>query len=616
MKPSFRQASLLAALAAGAALIAAACGSESPTATPAPAPTATPTPAPTRAPATPVPTPTQAPPTATPPQTAVVPPTATTAPLPTSGPAPTVTPVPPTPTAVPQQGVPTPIVQGGERGGTLQIKAINMPVAWDTIDARGRGDIHNISPLLNNLIWPDPYGDGGTLVGDLASGWQVSPDGKAITFSLRRGVTYHDGTPFTSKDVVYNFDRGWKPRTATMTAFRAALSVIEKIEAPDDFTVRVTLSQASNAFLANIGQTQFMMYPSGQPFPEKLDDWKKSPIGTGPFRLKNVDPNVRLEFIRNPAYFRPNLPYLDAINMPIIPAADVVLAAFRAGRLDATNFDSTAIERNTKVLADAQGFISQRITNHGEIFMFQQKEPFTDARVREAIDLALDRPALLTLWLEGRGVAYAPPLLVPELGGKWGISAETMKTRPGYRDDKKDDLARARQLLKDAGIDPTKFTINVVGGNLYPTPGAVMERTLADLGFKTKLENLSSAEQADRAQRGAFDMLEQSTTISVDDPGDYLIPWVKTGAGFNFTKASNPKLDDLLAEQDRTLDVAKRKQMLLDAQEIILKDRFVVQSVFRTSFVGYQPWVKNFPPKLPFIFSPWYRYEQVSLVKR
>lgn len=613
MKPRFRRASLLTALAAGAALIAAACGSESPTATPAPTPTSTP--APTRAPATPAPAATSAP-TAAPAQTAVVAPTATAAPARTSGPAPTSTPVHPAPTPAPQQGVPTPIVMSGERGGTLQIKAINMPVAWDTIDARGRGDIHNISPLFNNLVWPDPYGDGGTLVGDLASGWQVSPDGKAVTFSLRRGVTYHDGTPFTSKDVVYNFDRGWKPRTTTMTAFKAPFSVIEKIEAPDDFTVRVSLTTASNAFLVNIGQTQFMMYPSHFPFPDKHDDWKKGPFGTGAFRLKNVDPNVRLEFIRNPTYFRPNLPYLDAINMPIIAGADVVLAAFRAGRLDATNFDSTAIERNTKVLADAQGFISQRITNHGEIFMFQQKEPFTDARVREAIDLALDRPALLAVWLEGRGVAYAPPLLVPELGGKWGISAENMKTRAGFRDDKKEDLARARQLLKDAGVDPTKLTINIVGGNLYPIPGAFMERSLADLGFKTKLENLPSAEQASRAQRGAFDIMEQSTTMSVDDPADYFIPWIKTGAGFNFTKWSNPKLDDLLTEQDRTQDVAKRKQMLIEAQEIVLKDRYVIQSVFRTSFVGYMPWVKNFPPKLPFIFSPWYRYEQVYLVKR
>ena len=616
MKPHFRQVSMLAAAATGFALILAACGSETPTSTP--APTATPVPAPTRAPTAtpaPIPTATQAA-TATAVRTAVVAPTSTVAaPAPTAGPAPTATSVPPAPTPTPQQAVATPIVLNGERGGTLQIKSLFQPVAWDTIDTRARNDIHTVSAMLNNLVWPDPYGDGATLVGDLASAWQVSPDGKAVTFALRRGVAYHDGAPFTSKDVVYNFDRAWKPRTATMTAFRSPFSVIERIEAPDDFTVRVSLSTASNAFLINLGQSQFQMYPAHFPFPDKFDDWKKSPIGTGPFKLKSIDPNVKMEYVRNPGYFRPSLPYLDAINITNM-TVDVALAAFRAGRLDATNFDSTTIERTVKILADSQGFVSQRITNHGEPFMFQQKEPFTDARVREAIDLALDRPALLAVWVEGRGLAYAAPLLPPELNGKWGISAENMKTRPGFRDDKKDDLARAKQLLKDAGVDPGRFTINIVANTTYPIPGTFMERTLADLGFKTKLENLPSGDTADRALRGAFDMLEQSTTMSVDDPTDYLSPWVKTSAAFNYPKWSDPKLDDLITEQDRTLDATKRKQMLLDAQEIVLKDRYVIQSIFRTSFVGYMPWVKNFPPRLPFIFSPWYRWEQVYLVKR
>ena len=104
--------------------------------------------------------------------------------------------------------------------------------------------------------------------------------------------------------------------------------------------------------------------------------------------------------------------------------------------------------------------------------------------------------------------------------------------------------------------------------------------------------------------------------MSVDDPSDYLAQWVRTGGAFNYAKWSNPKLDELLTEQDRTLDVGKRKQLVLEMQEIVLRDRHVIQSVFRTSFVGYMPWVKNFPPRLPFIFSPWYRWEQVYLVNR
>ena len=201
-----------------ASLVLAACGGGAATPTavpPSPAPTARPSP--TAAPA-------------------VASPTAPTA----TAPAPRVTAAPPGPTPTPAPTVSPP--PSARRGGLLQLRGIVPLVTWDTYDARGRGDFYVTAPLLNNLIWVDPYGDGRAVVGDVAERWQVSQDGRVLTFTLRRGVQFHDGTPLTSKDVVYNLERAWKPRSPTMTLFRGRFAPIAGIEAPDESTVRITLS--------------------------------------------------------------------------------------------------------------------------------------------------------------------------------------------------------------------------------------------------------------------------------------------------------------------------------------------------------------------------------------
>lgn len=596
------------------ALIVAGCGSEGPTATP--LPTATPVP-----PAPTIPRPTSAPaPTAT-----------TAAPVPTSAPAatatavPTATSVPRTPTAVPRPtatpapaGVATPvIVTGGKRGGVLQTSIRTSYVeTFDTFSAGGRAAVSAYSQFLNSLLWIDPHGDGKTLVGDVAAGWAFGDAGKVITFTLRRGIQFHDGKPLTSKDVAYNVERAWKPRAPTMTEFAGKLDSLQKIETPDDFTLRLTLSKPSNFLLLGLSSTQFLVYPAHMTLPESNAAWKGSGIGSGPYKMKSGS-SAKIEATRNDAYFRTGLPYLDGIVFNGINDDGLVASGYRTGRLDAVTIDHGPIQN---LIADGtllkeQGFTSYRVVGGARVLQFAQKAPWTDPRVREAVDLALDRQGIADSAHQGRATPYGGILLPPELGGLWGIPSETLKTTPGYRPDKTQDIARAKQLLQAAGVDPSTVKVRILAVAATPNPdiATLVESSLRSVGFKPDVVIQETAQRLATVRAGNYEINVEIASIQADDPLDFQVAFFKTGGGLNPAKWSNPEVDRIFEEQDTVLDLAKRKALLQDLQAKVMQDRFQLMAVWYFFFRGTNGYVKNYPKNLRFTFDPYYRWEQIWL---
>lgn len=595
----------LAALSLGAvaAIVMAACGGSSATATPQStatraAPTATPAPVAT---ATTAAQPTTAAAATRPASTAnTAPPTATSAPA---------------PTATPVLSVPTPVVkQPAKTGGTLQLRLItgSTLTAYDTFDVGGTVEFSAFGPMLNNLIWPDPYGT--QIVGDIAEGWTITSGGTVMTFALRKGIKYHDGTPFTSKDVAYNIERGLNPRDTRMTQFRARFTAITKIETPDENTVRLTLSQPSNVLVQALAHAGVLMYPSSMPFPEKKDDWKKAPIGTGPYKVSRIDPTVRLEYVKYPDYFKRGMPYLDGLVLTLM-TNDVAVAAFRAGRLDAAMIDGSSIVDHLDELKKAHNWTAVQHTVSTNPIYLAQREPFTNVKVREAIDLAIDREGVVQAWLHGRGTRLSGPLMPPEIGGQWGLSSQELSTRLAFQEDKTQAMAAAKKLIQESGVDPSKFTLKIIGNTTYPQYGEIVDGSVRDLGFKTDYSTPTSAVVTDRLVRGDFDIYVTTLTLSYDDPKDQLSSYVTSAGGFNYGKWVNPKIDSLMEEQDRTLDVAKRKDLIRQLQLAVLDDHVLIPVLARFSYKGYMPWVKNFPTNAPFTYSGIFRWEQVWVEK-
>jgi peptide/nickel transport system substrate-binding protein len=508
--------------------------------------------------------------------------------------------------------VATPARLPGRRGGTLVTRSLFQPRGWDTIDARAWSDVHTVSPMFNHLIFVDPYGDGKALVGDAAAGWTWSADGTVLTVTLNRGIEFHDGIPMTSKDVLYNLERAWKSTTASGSYFKTRFSPISGLEAPDDSTVRISLEEPSNFFLQALSLIPFQIYPAHMSFPDNFDAWKENPIGTGPFAFEAINPGVDMIFTRNANYFKEGLPYLDGVRI-VQMNSEAAVAAFRAGQLDASNLDTGAISGVIDSLVASTGFVYRPIRSGLYGAYFNQRAPWTDKSVRKAIDIAMDRESVNLAWLRGIGSIYTIPMMPPELGGAWGLSIEELKGKPGFRPEERDkDLAAAKGLLSLAGVIPSEHTVNLVGSRQLTTAMEAAEQTFRDLGFKTRIDPLETAELADRQAKGDYDIWLPSTgTIQVDDPLDILCNWFCSEGPWNYANWTNAELDALFIQQDRELDPGKRATLIDQIQRMILDLRWNVGIVWRQAYVGHQPWVKNFPLQLNFQFQQKFRHEQV-----
>ncbi len=542
--------------------------------------------------------------------TAIPNPTATSVPATATSVPATATSVAPTATPAAMMQPDSVILEGGQRGGTLNLRGIFRPRTWDTFEVRGRSAFYLTANIMSNLVWVDPYGEVGVLAGDLAENWEISSDGTEYTFFLRQDVRYHDGSPFTSEDAAYNLDRGWKPRSTTATNMRAAFAPIESIETPDPFVVRVTLSQPSHTFLNALGNNRALILPSGQPLPEFAESFNTRPIGTGPFKFDSEDGPV-ITLVRNDDYWRQGLPYLDSIVFNIIRDNSTSVAGMRTGLIDLEGFVGSATEGIANVERGNAGHVFYDVLNTINTVHVNQIEPWTDVRVRQAISLALDRHALIQIWQQGRGNVSAA-LIPPGSGGQFGITVAEMLTRPGYRVDKTADLARAKELLAEAGVDPSQVTMRILEGTSLQIRGEVIERAMDALGFKTELQVTGNAAGTDLRLQGAFDISIESFAPFTDEPGEAVLPWGAIDGPRNYGKWANLEVLDLFAQQDASVDPAERKQLLLEMQEIMLEDNTNIPAILRQGFGWYRDYVNDVPTG-PLWFSNRFRYEQVWL---
>ena len=548
-------------------------------------------------------------------------PTAT--PQPTATPAPTATPVPPTPTPTPEAMMMgkfdmTSLPTAGKLGGTLHAPALSSePYGYDSFENGGPALASEEiwQPVHNNLVVPDNYAEGSPLYGDIAESWEYSDAGQTLTFSIRKGIRFHDGDPLTAEDVAYNIDRAWKPRSDAMRFFKNAFVVIDSVTQVDDYTVRVGLKEASNSLLGVMGRNVFLMYPAHIPFPEQLEVFEKNPVGTGPFKLEDMRPQEGMSLVRNDDYFVEGLPYLDAVEYTFA-RGDTVIAAFRTARLHVTSFNSNELDPDiVRRLTESTGWIPVTVGQGPALYVLNQRAPWTDKRARRAFHLAVDRQALIDIWRGGAGSPYSAPLLAPELGGRWGIPEAFLKGQPGWGSDKPAEIEQAKALLKEAGVDPSQFTMTILSSVSWPEWGSITENTVRGLGFKTDLLTGTGRENTERVLRGDFDIYQITASISFDDPANYLSNWVLSDGSSNYGNWSIPRLDELLTAQDKELDSAKRAEMLFEVQRIILEEHYgaYIPAINRVSFIGHQPFVKNYYTNVGFNHHNIFRHEQLWL---
>ncbi len=532
-------------------------------------------------------------------------------PQPTAPPAATATPAP-TPT---RAATPTPAPKSG---GVLKARDIRewAPV-WDTWHNTG-GSVPFIGNLVSNLVRYD-FDDNTKIVPDLATEWSAAADGLSYTFKIRRDVTWHDGRPFTAEDVVWNLNRGLKPPDPTISFNRSKFASVQSAEVVDAGTVKVTMKRPSASFFPSIAAFSVLMYPP------HIDSakWQETPVGTGPFKFVSWERNVKTVLQRYDKYHQKDatgnrLPYLDGMEIFVI-AGDPALAfsAFRTGRIDCGcghDHDFVTINADTirREFPAAQVWLV--LADQFNLMFNFEKKPFDDVRVREAFSRFLDRRAIVALPRGGHGRFPPHFMQSPEVNGQWGLPDAEMVRVPGFTEPFSAEVAKARDLLREAGIDIKTLELtfqSLISSNVDPYHVAAHSLLLNASGANIKLKQDSGTVFLQALIAKGWDISMTTGGTSYDDPSAVFLDTVLTTGSRNRAKL-NYGIDDLAAQQEAELDAKKRRDIVHEIQRKLIREAILIPVVYQVDGWATHAYVKGWRP--PFLSQgPQNRMERVWL---
>lgn len=487
------------------------------------------------------------------PKTAAIEPTAKPAPAATQAEAKPVA----SPAAASPATTPKPSSEQPRSGGTITIGTTGDPLSFDMHQEASYLVANVIQCAYSGVVQFDPENPDES-IGDLAKSWDISKDGLTYTFNLFDNVKWHDGSAFSSDDVKFSFDRQISPPKGVGAPRRADLAAVDHLETPDKNTVKFVLKYPSSSFLDVISSGLMMVF--SRSFVDKKGDMRRDVMGTGPYKLKDYSFGSSLTYVKNPDYFVKGLPYLDGLTFYIIKDPGTRLAAFRTGQLKLTGpgdagptASDAELLKKTMPQAVIVSYPSYSFVN----FILNIKEkPWDDVRVREAAHLAIDRQKAVAVLGQGFGSTWS------NFPGKWSLPKEQMDQMPGWRQPKDADIARAKQLMADAGYANGVTVKTLVRAEKFFEEAAVyVQDQEAKIGIKMELDVKEPAVRTTLLNQGAFNNHPLQSSLSYPDPANVARYWaapLKDDWGMNWQHLEDKEIIDLFDKQSRALDPKER----------------------------------------------------------
>jgi peptide/nickel transport system substrate-binding protein len=453
--------------------------------------------------------------------------------------------------------------------GILVVGQIAEPQSLDPATVTAANDFRILVNVFEGLVGYAP----GTLdiVPELAESWEISEDGLQYTFKLREGVTFHDGTPFNAEAVKFTFDRMLDESHPFHNTgpFPLAFfySSIASTEVVDDLTVRFTLTEPYAPFLSNLAETTGVIV-SPTAVEQHGAEFGRNPVGTGPFRFAEWRANEAVVIEANADHWA-GAPGLQAVVFRPLTDPNTRVAEMLSGGID------LLVEVPPASLSEfeGEGFeIHEAAGPHLWFLILNLKEgPFTDVRIRQAANYAINKEALVEDVLEGTAQVAAGPT-PPAFG--WAYNEE-LEPYP-Y------DPERARQLLAEAGQPNPAVTFYVTEGGsgmLDPVAmGTAIQADLEAVGFDVTIETYewnTFLGEVNPGLEGKADMAEMAWMTNDPDTLPFLAlrteAWPEQG-GFNSGYYSNPEVDQLLTQARVSTDQAERAELYKRMQEIVHED--------------------------------------------
>ena len=436
--------------------------------------------------------------------------------------------------------------------------------------------------IYNSLVMSNPF-DTSELMADLAYAWEISSDGRTYTFHLQDGVKWHDGTPFSSEDVRYAFNRiltkgvlpGFEQPTCPGCRETVWVNLIEGIEAPDPNTVVVKGKGSSPAIMKVLSTSYASVLPKHVIEADPVDGLKTEPIptGTGPFRVTKEPTTVLWEYEANPDYFKPDLPYMDAMESHIILDQQTRASAVLTERI---HWDSSLpagflpYELARAMASQDPKIVHLTIPKLSYTFLVLNTKhpPLDDNRVRQAINEALDR---FQFTVDGLGEqnGFIGSGIFPE--GEWAWPKADLEKLIGFGPDMEVRRQHARELLADYEAENGKIdwknTIRWQCGAEHPScPVAVIgQQLLKEVGIDIDLKVGEIITTWTNQISGDYDISGFLSSIDFDDPIEHFGKMWITGGAYAFHRNFSTDIDALYQKQ---IFLTDREERLRIAREI------------------------------------------------
>lgn len=491
--------------------------------------------------------------------------------------------------------------------GTLVYCSEGSPAGFDPGQYTTGTDFDaNSETMFNRLA---EFERGGTKAQpSLATSWDISEDGKTYTFHLREGVKFHTTDYFkpsrelNADDVVFTFqrmlDKNHPFRKAYATEFPYFTDMgldanIAKVEKVDDMTVRFVLNEVDAAFIQNLAMN-FAAIHSAEYADQllkagKAADINQKPVGTGPFVFNRYQKDAVIRFKGNPDYWDPDKVKVDNLLFSINTDAPVRMQKIRVGECDITlnprpaDIESLKADKNLNVPTEPGynlGYIAYNVT----------RAPFDKREVREALDMAVNKKAIIDAVYQGAGqlaVNGMPPT-------QWSYD-ESIKDAP-YDPDK------AKELLKAAGVkEGTEITLWAMPVQRPYNPNArlmaeMLQNDWSKVGIKARIVSYEWGEYIKRAHAGEHDAMLIGWTGDNGDPDNWLgtLYGCASVDGNNFSKWCNKEYDDLVVAAKRITDQAERTALYEKAQAVLKREVPITPIAHSTVYQPMRKDVKGF----------------------
>ncbi|MEX2536646.1 MAG: ABC transporter substrate-binding protein [Trueperaceae bacterium] len=461
-----------------------------------------------------------------------------------------------------------------QQGGTLTAAWAQDPVGLDPHITSAYSSFQILENVLDTLVTLDAEQN---VVPSLAESWESSEDGLQWTFHLRDGLVFSNGRQMTAEDVVYTFERMLDPETGSGNAY--LLAGVTDVEAPDEDTVVLTLDAPNVALLGHLAVNKSVGIIARESVED--DTINTRPIGTGPFQIVDFQPGNLVRLERNEHYWQDGLPYLDAIDIQILPDESVRRTALVSGDVDwAISVPAQSVE---ELRNDDDVIVDETTAGaYWYIGVNTESEPLDDPAVRQALAYALQRDNIVQAATFGVAEPTQDP--IPS-SSAWAFEYAPYDYDP----------ERARQLLEEAGVGDG-FELEIMPTTQYEESiriAQVMQQNLADVGVTANIRTLEWAQWLEEQGAGNYDTFVCSWNGLVD-PDDYFYAQHKTGEVFNFTGYSNESVDELLEEGRATQDFVERLPIYEQINRAIVDEAPYIYLYNPLNIHAYRPYVEGF----------------------